>query len=388
MAGTSDVIIVGGGIIGLAIAREAARAGLSVTLFEKGEPGCEASSAAAGMLCPQVHASAGDPLMPLALASRDLYADFAAAVRAESGVDPRLLDHGTLVTARDEREAAGLDRQHAFQRTAGLACERLDRRGALKLEPALGDDIEGALFLPRDPSIDNAILVRGLAAAAARAGARIRSGAAVTRLRLEGGRIAGVEARGERCAGGAVVVAAGAWTETIGADGLAPVPSHPVRGQIVCLASDVPRRAIFDERCYLVPRGDGRILIGSTMERAGFDKRVTAAALAELTAAAVALVPALRGAAFREAWAGLRPATPDDLPAIGPGPAEGLFYACGHLRNGILLAPITARIVVRLLRGEAAGFDLAPFDPRRFERGRGVTSSGGPSSPAGPGSRA
>ena len=157
------------------------------------------------------------------------------------------------------------------------------------------------------------------------------------------------------------------------------MPSAPVRGQIVCLGpAAIPGRPLYSDDFYLVPRRDGRVLAGSTMERAGFDKRVTASAIAALTAAAFALVPGLRDASFHSAWAGLRPATGDDLPALGRGAAAGLLHACGHLRQGILLAPVTALVILRLLRGEDPGFDLAAFDPRRF--GTGV--SGADRSPA------
>ncbi|PYS96838.1 MAG: glycine oxidase ThiO [Acidobacteria bacterium] len=366
MPRSADVIVVGGGIIGLSIAREAARNGLAVRLFERGQPGCEASSAAAGMLCPQLDAEASDPLLALGLASRDLYPGFARDVRDESGTDPCLMDHGTLRVAAGPEGLSLLDRLHAFQRSAGLPAERLDAREARRMEGALGGGVEGALFLPEDRSIDNARLVSALAVAAARAGALIHAGCPVTGLRMEGGRVVGVEAGAEAHAAGAVVIAAGAWSGEIAGGGLAPVPAAPVRGQMVCVRSSAVRNAVAGDACYLVPRGDGRLLVGSTMERVGFDKSVTAEAVARLTAAAIDLVPALRDAAFLQAWAGLRPASGDELPVIGSGPAAGLWYACGHLRNGILLAPITALVIVRLLRGESPGIDLTPFDPRRF----------------------
>ena len=369
MAGGAEVVIVGGGIIGLAIAREAARAGMRVVLLERGTPGCEASSAAAGILSAQLEAEASDPLLSLCLASRDLYPEFARRVASESGLDPRLMDHGTMVVARGPEAARRLERQYAFQRAAGLPADLLDRDGARRREGSLAESVEAALFLPRDTSIDNALLVRALATAAAKAGARLRDGVTASRLVVESGRVAGIEAGGERLAARAVVIAAGAWTGSIAGEGIPSLPSHPVRGQMIALASSVPRHIVVDDACYLVPRHDGRVLVGSTMERVGFDKGVTAEAVAALTSAAIALVPALGAAVFREAWAGLRPATDDGLPAIGPGPAPGLFYACGHLRNGILLAPITARLVVALLRGEAPAIDLTPFDPRRFARG-------------------
>jgi len=363
-----DVLVVGGGIIGLAIAREAARAGVRVRLLEKGTIGREASSAASGLLGPQLGADRPDPLLPLCLASRDLYAVFARQVADESGIDPALLDRGTLVVAARAGEAEALDRQCAFHRSIGLSAERVRGGELRRLEPSLREDCVEGLYLPRDWSVDNVLLVQGLERAAELSGARLERGVRVDRLLVENGRVVGVQAGSQRVGAGAVVIAAGAWSGEIAGDGLPPVPSVPVRGQIACLGpAAVPGRPLYSGDFYLVPRRDGRVLAGSTMERAGFDRRVTAPAIAALTAAAVALVPALRDAPFHSAWAGLRPATGDDLPAIGRGAAPGLLYACGHLRQGILLAPLTALVILRLLRGEDPGFDLTAFDPGRFQ---------------------
>ena len=372
-----DVIVVGGGIMGLSIAREAARSRLRVRLFEKGEIGCEASSAAAGLLGPQIELESGDPLQALSLASRDLYPEFARSIAEESGVDPCLLERGTVLLPRDAEEIEAIDRQAAFQRSIGLPVERVSGEALRRLEPCLDPGLREGLYLPRDWSVDNVLLVKGLGRAAACAGVRLVEGTRIERLLVENGRVAGVGTGGETFAAGTVVIAAGAWAQEIGGEGVPPLPSHPVRGQMVCLGpSAAPARPLYSTACYLVPRRDGRILVGSTMERVGFERRVTASGLSTLAAAAIALVPALREAPFHSAWAGLRPACEDDLPAIGRGSAPGLVYACGHLRNGILLAPITALVVGRLLRGEDSGFDLARFDPRRFAAGAAGRESG------------
>ncbi|HEV8701179.1 MAG TPA: glycine oxidase ThiO [Candidatus Polarisedimenticolia bacterium] len=374
---SDDVIVVGGGIIGLSIAREAARSRLRVRLFEKGEIGREASAAAAGLLGPQIGLAGGDPLQALGLASRDLYPGFARSIAAESGLDPCLLERGTVLLPRDAGEIEAIDRQAAFQHSIGLPAERVSGEALRRLEPSLHPGLTEGLYLPRDWSVDNVLLVQGLGRAAARAGARLVERTRIDRLLVEGGRVAGVGAGGETFHAGTVVIAAGAWTQEIGGDGVPPLASHPVRGQIVCLGpSAAPARPLYATACYLVPRQDGRILVGSTMERVGFERRVTAAGVTTLTAAAIALVPALREAPFHSAWAGLRPACEDDLPAIGRGGAPGLIYACGHLRNGILLAPITALVVGRILRGEDPGFDLARFDPRRFTAAVGGQEAG------------
>ena len=394
MAMSTDVLVVGGGIIGLAIAREAARAGLSVHLLERGQPGGEASGASAGMLAAQFEAESPGPLLSLCLASRALYADLLPAIQSESGVDPGLQQGGALLIARDPVAAERLERSYTFQRAAGLEVARLAREEVIDLEPALAASRwEIALRLPHDVSLDTTQLLRGLYLAALRAGAQVRTGAPAERLLVRNGRVVGAQAGSERFTAGAVVVAAGAWSGAVGGEGIPLLPTHPVRGQIVCLDPPAPiaRHILMTGSCYLVPRRDGRILTGSTMERVGFDKRVTASGIATLSSAAIDLVPALAQASFHSAWAGLRPATADDRPAIGHGPLPGLLYACGHLRNGIVLAPITARIIVKLLRGEEPGMDLAPFSPLRFapEGGGRPSVSGlpGPSSPAGPGNR-
>lgn len=362
----SDLLIVGGGIIGLAVAREAARAGLSVRLLERGDPGCEASSAAAGMLSAQVHTEAASPLLELALASRDLYPGFIAEVREESGIDLRPSDYGTLLVARRPSTLDSIEKQERFQRAAGLPLERLDGQEIRRLEPSLAEDVLEGLYFQRDVSVDSALLVRALATAAGRAGVALHPGLPASRLLVEGGRIEGVEAGARLFTAGAVLIAAGAWSGEVNGAGVPPLPTHPVRGQMVSLVAAAPRRIVFDETCYLVPRDHGRLLVGSTMERVGFDRRVTAEGITGLTAAASALAPDLGRAPIISTWAGLRPATDDGLPAIGPGSLPGLYYACGHLRHGILLAPITARLFVRMLCGEPAEHDLAPFDPQRF----------------------
>ncbi len=368
MPRTTDVLVIGGGIVGLCIAREAAVAGLSARLIERGEPGCGASDAAAGMLMPHVECENASPLLSLALAGHRIYPEFVERVSGESGIDPHLLGDGGLLLARDRDETAALERRASFYRDAGLRVEILTHGDLRRHEPGLSGDIEGGLLLPDEASVDNVLLVRGLHRAALRAGARVETGVVVTRLSLEGGRVNGVMTGAGRRDAGVVVVAAGAWSGGIGAETLPSPPTHPVRGQMVSLRpSGTPfRRILAAGSLYLVRRHDGRILIGSTMERAGFDARTTASAVDSLIARAVALVPALGEASFEGAWAGLRPATEDGLPAIGPGAAPGLLYATGHLRHGILLAPITARLIVQSLRGEDPDCDLAPFHPRRL----------------------
>jgi glycine oxidase len=381
--GVDDLLVAGGGIIGLAIAREAARAGLRVTLADAGEPGGEASSAAAGLLSPRLESGGAGPWLDLGLRSRDLYPDFAAAVSSESGLDPGLALDGVLEVARGPEEDATLAARREAQRALAPPAEPLAGAALRLLEPALADDVSAALLLPGDGAVDNAILVRGLAIAARRAGARILPRTRVLHIRLAGGAVAGAQTEAGPLRAGAAVIAAGAWSSRIGTGNLPPVPTHPVRGQIVALraAPGLLKRPLHAADCYLVPRADGRVLVGSTMELAGFDRSTTPRALAALHAAAAALVPALARAPVDSAWAGLRPATADGLPAIGPGWARGLYYATGHLRNGILLAPLTARAVVRMVQGSDPGIDLGAVSPRRYSGARRASTAPPPERP-------
>jgi glycine oxidase len=370
-----DVLVVGGGVIGLAIAREAARAGMTVRLLDRGAPGGEASGASAGILSAQLEAHHPGPILPLAFVSRALYPSLVAALLEETGVDVDLRLDGALIVARGAAAAFELERTFAFQRGQGLPVERLDAAALRRVEPAITEAAVLGLRLPDEASLDPVALVRALVLAAGRAGADIRTPAEVAALSVSGGRVDGVmTADGTAHPAGQVVVAAGAWAGTLTGPGIARVPSEPVRGQIVAFeAPGLIRHVLSGGTCYLVPRSDGRVLAGSTMEHAGFDRRVTAEGLAHLAAAALALVPGLAPTSFHRAWAGLRPGAPDGLPVIGPAATGGLLYAYGHLRNGIVLTPLTARAIVGMLRGGGApveGIDLAPFSPLRFADAR------------------
>ena len=362
-----DVIVVGGGVIGLAIAREAARAGMSVCLLERGETGGEATGASAGMLAAQFEAHEAGPLLSLSLQSRALYPDFVRDVEAESGLSIDLRREGAIVVALDEAERNELDRLAKAQHRLGLEVESLSRDDVRRREPAASREVTGGIRLPHEHTLDPRLLAAALRRAAERAGAEIRTGAEVSALLARDGVVRGVRlAPGLEVRAREVVVAAGAWSGSFALPGIAAPPSEPVRGQMLCfLAPDLIRHVVASGEIYLVPRSDGRVLAGATMEKAGFERRVTGAGLARLTAAALRLVPALADAAFHSAWAGLRPGAPDGLPAIGRA-AEGLVYACGHLRNGIVLAPITAVMVGRLLGGGSLDTAAAPFDPKRF----------------------
>ncbi len=376
---TRDVVVVGGGLVGCLAARALARAGASVALVERAGELCrEASWAAAGMLSPQMEAIegilvegspgvGGDVMLDLCIAGRDGYPAFVREIEAETGASVHYRTDGTLVLTADGTEAETLATRAADQRARGLRAEWLDAPAARALEPAIAANAIGAVHLPDDHQVDNIALAGAAAAALAQQRVDVRTGASAESLLVEAGRAAGVVVAGGRLAAGAVVLAAGAWSGRV-AGVPSRVPVRPVKGQMAALLPPDPpfRRTVGARGVYCVPRDDGRVLVGATVEEAGFDKRVDEASTDALLAAAAAVIPALAGVPVVARWAGLRPGTADDLPVLGPDPEiEGLVWATGHYRNGILLAPITADAVAALLRGEAPLVDLAPFAPGR-----------------------
>ncbi len=358
----ADVVIVGGGVIGCALARELALRGAAVTVLEKAEPGAEASGAAAGLLAPQAEGLARGPFFDLALESRRLYPEWTAALAEESGMEVGYRKTGILRCALPgsaaERDA------FAWQRRAGLAVEEKDAAGIAALTGgSVSEEIREAIFFSDEGVVDNRRLTRALWVAAERRGVEFLLGRTARRFLVRGGRCAGVETDQGTVAAAQAVNAAGAWASF---DPDFPVPVEPVHGQIVEVESAAPALATVVESrdVYVVPRGSSWLL-GSTAERIGFEKRVTAGTVARLIAAAARLLPALENAAFRRAWSGLRPGTPDGLPVLGRGPLPGLYLATGHFRNGILLAPVTALAMADCLAGSGAR-DLSPFALGRF----------------------
>lgn len=383
----ADVAVVGGGVVGLAVARAVARRGLSVTLVESRQPGAEASSAAGGMLAPQAEADEHDEFFDLLCASRDLYPSFADALAEESGVNIELDQTGTLYLALREEDEEELERRHAWQSGAGLAIELLTPEDVRALEPAVSPRVRLALRFPRDWQVENRQLVRALAASALRAGVRVLTHTEARGVRVVAGRVAGVETSRGTLSAGAVVLAAGAWASRVplleaGRDGRDARtrgfehPSvEPVRGQMLCFehaAVEMPalRHVVYSPRGYLVPRRDGRLLAGSTTEHAGFDCSLTAGGVHAVASHALEIAPAVERLRLADAWAGLRPKADDDWPVIGESPeVRSLFYATGHYRNGILLAPATGEIVAGLVTDGSTDFlprAVALFSPARF----------------------
>jgi glycine oxidase len=365
----ADVAVVGGGVIGCAVARRAALGGLSVLVLERGTPGAEASWAAAGMLSPLAEASRPGPFLDLLLRARSVYPAFALSLEDETGIDVGYGDAGTLYLSLREEDDAELEHRYGWQRAAGLCVARLTADDARSLEPAVNPAVRFALRFPGDHQVDNRALSVALRTSAERAGVVFRVGADVVSIVRDGDRATGVElSDGERVAAGSVVVAGGCWAGRI--RGLPrPLPVEPVHGQLLALETARPlfRHVVDSPRCYLVPRAEGRTIAGATMERTGFRKAVTAGGVRRLIDGAVEIAPALEDAALVETWSGLRPGTPDGKPILGPDPdLPNLVYATGHYRNGILLTPLTGELVGRLLLGEPPDPDLAPYTIARF----------------------
>lgn len=364
-----EVVVVGGGVIGCAVARHLALRGARVTVLERGEPGAEASRAAAGMLSPLAEAGEPGAFLDLLLRAREGFPAYAAALREETGVEVGYSDVGTLFLALTEADEREMERRLAWQSAAGLPVQRLTAEEALALEPGITHDVRWALRFPGDHQVDNRELTRALLEAAVVGGAEVRAGIGVDRLAWAGGRLAGVELEtGERVEADAVVVAAGCWAGRLG--GLPrPLPVLPVQGQMMAVAVDPQRlrHTVDSPRCYLVPRADGRLIVGATVERGVWRKAVTPAGICSLARGATEIAPWLADLPIVETWSGLRPGTPDDLPVLGPDPEiPNLFYATGHFRNGILLAPLTGEIIGEAVLGGNAGVDLAPFSIARF----------------------
>jgi glycine oxidase len=377
----ADAVVVGGGVIGLAIAWRAAQAGMTVTVVDE-RPGRGASWAAAGMLAPITEVHYGErPLLGLNLAAATCWPSFAAEVEEASGRPVGYTPVGTLAVARDADDNAALEDLYQFQLRCGLEVERLRSRECRQLEPGLHPGIRGGVLAAGDHQVDNRALVEALLAACERAGVRMVAGR-VTELAAEGDRVTGVVlGDGERLAAGAVVLAAGCWSGGLGgvaAEALPPV--RPVKGQLLYLRGPATEplcsRNVRGLEVYVVPRGDGRVVVGATVEEQGFDIRVTAGAVGDLLRAALELLPDVAELELLETVCGLRPGSPDNAPMIGPAGPEGLVVATGHYRNGILLTPVTADAVAELLASGRVPEAIVPFAPGRFAGRVPATSRG------------
>jgi glycine oxidase len=378
----SDVIVVGGGVIGCAIARALVRRGVTATVVERATPGRGATWAAAGMISPLAEPG---PFRDLALASFLRYPAFIEELVEASRIDFDFAITGKLHIAL--RESALQELDALAHEGAPFGAQRLDARAVLEMEPAVDPAVAGGVYVRDDGRVDNRRLGEALADAARREGVRFVAGS-VRALHRDGrpARAAGVRLDdGRLLAGGAIVLAAGAWSGAVeGVPGSVPV--RPVRGQMLALSMPAGvagiDRMIESPGCYLVPRKDGRILVGATVEEAGFDPGPTLAGVAALAEAAVDAVPALADRPLLETWAGYRPGTPDALPILGEDPdLPGLVHATGHFRNGILLAPITADVIADVLTGVAPAADIRAFGVGRFRDARRDTDAPGAARP-------
>jgi glycine oxidase len=446
-----DLVVIGAGIAGLAVAQRAAARGLAPLVLDRGKPGGATTHVAAGMLAPVSEAAFGErALTALSLAAAERWPAWAAEVAAASGLDPGLRESGTLLVARDRDQAEALERELAFRHECGLPAERLLPSAARALEPALAPTVRLALDVPGDHAADPRLLTAALAAAIERTGGTIRSHTEVAEILVTeqaasgedtpartaldevvageaiaggpildevvageasldkavsraavpdrttldaavsgraasdeagwgeavGGRVQGVRlSNGETIETGAVVIATGPWAGAVpGLPAHARVPVRPVKGQTLRLRDPsgpgLTNRVVRSAEMYLVPRGDGRYVLGATVEERGFDTSVTAGAVHDLLREAAEVVPGVLELEVEQALAGLRPGTPDNAPILGPGAIPGLHWAAGHYRHGILLAPLTGDAVVAGILGEPGPAAAEPFTAARFARER------------------
>jgi len=346
-----DVIVIGGGIIGLSLSIELRKKGASVLVIERGEPGREASHAAGGMLVDCL-LETPPALQPLATACARMYPEFAHELEVESGTNVDLRDKGTILFPSAEHATPSV---FPALTPAQLA----------ELEPALSE-VKGAACFVKERSVDPRALTAAALKTAKNRGVDFSSGDSVTAVNLSDGQVAGVTTNKTSFLTSKVVNCAGAWSGQVGPSAF---PTRPVKGQILCLVMPshaLLKHVIRSPQVYLIPRSDGRLLVGATIEEAGFDKRTDASTVQRLHQAAIALVPKLLDAQIHEAWAGLRPGTPDALPILGATETPGYYVATGHFRDGILLAPITAQVMAEVISGNECNYDLTPFSPRRF----------------------
>src|ERR1700720_3799934 len=363
-----DAAIAGGGLIGSAIALELAQAGLSVAVFEKGEPGREASWASAGILSPAPETQGMIPIVPLAKASIGLYPEFVANVEGISGQNVGFRPFGTMDVLFSRDAKRDLSTLIALHHGLGLKAEPLHPEEARELEPALSPEAEAAALRPDEASIDNRALTQAVLHASQKSGAEIFPDKVVEAIWREGSRCAGLKLRNENVSAKWTIIASGCFSANI--EGVAVyAPVRPAKGQMVSLRADELkiRRVLWSEKIYLVPRNDGRILAGATVEYVGFDKHVTAGAIEKILSDAMELAPGLANARIEETWAGLRPDSPDHLPILGPTDIDGLLMATGHFRSGILLTPITARLVREWITEQRVSVDWDRFSPLRFQ---------------------
>jgi glycine oxidase len=371
----SDVLVVGGGVIGLSLAYELSGLGAKVRVVDRGPPGREASWAGAGILPPAAARPTGDPYAELFRLSGELYPLWSARLREETGVDNGFRICGGIYLAGDAEEKGALDAEASGWRSNGIRAERLDAASLAQREPALAAGIACqqpgiAWWLPDEAQVRNPRHLKALMLACSRRGVEIAAGVAVEGFDVTAGRVTHAITSQGKLAAGQFCVTSGPWSRALLVRLGIDLPVKPVRGQMALLTSLRPvlRSIVNAGKQYLVPRCDGRILVGSTEEDAGFDKRTTAQAIASLLDLAGRLAPPLADLSLEQCWAGLRPSSHDGFPYLGRVPnCENVFVATGHFRNGLQLSPATAVVIARLITGADAVLDLTPFRPDRTQ---------------------
>jgi glycine oxidase len=366
-----DAVVAGGGLIGASIAFELAAEGLSVAVFDAQHPGREASWASAGMISPAPESSEMASLLPISMASVRLYPEFIQRVEELSSRTVGYRKDGALDLLLNGTGQAEMDEILALHHGAGLRAEALSGPEAREIEPALTGELRAAIHRPDEASLDNRLLTEATLEAARRKGAEIFPGNGAKALWTDGARCKGLQLQNGRVEARWTVIAAGCFSARI--EGVAAyAPVIPAKGQMMALRCNSVnlRKDLWSGHMYLVPRHDGRIIAGSTVEYEGFDRNVTVAGMKKILSGAISLVPALESARIEETWAGLRPDTPDHLPILGPTDLDGLLIATGHFRSGILLTPVTARLIREWVTTQKVTEDWAPFSPMRFRQER------------------
>jgi glycine oxidase len=362
-----DAVIAGGGLIGASIALELAEAGLKVGLFDAREPGREASWASGGMISPAPENPGMIPFVPMSLASVALYPEFIRKVEELSGINVGYQKNGALDVILDGNVQEQLSTVIALQHGVGLKAQALSAEQARQMEPSLTEEMQAAIFREDEASLDTRAFVDATLKAAAKKGVEIVAGNGAKALWKSGGRCKGLTLENGQVEAKWTVVAAGCFSARI--EGVAPyAPVFPAKGQMIALRCESVelKRILWLEHKYLVPRKDGRIVAGSTIERTGFDHDVTAGGVQLILREVMKMVPALENARIEETWAGLRPDSPDHLPIIGPTDVDGLLIATGHFRSGVLLAPVTARMIREWVSTRRVSVDWQRVSPMRF----------------------
>lgn len=370
LASRQEILIIGAGVIGLTLARELHKKGFRrITILERGRTGKESSYAAAGMLAPHAETDKADEFFRFCSQSNALYPNFAAELFDETDVDIELDQNGTLYLAFTEKDAEEIRRRFEWQTSAGLQIEHLTALETRQAEPFVSPDVLESLFFPNDWQVENRKLLHALRKYCELYKIEILEGAEIKRLLIENGKVRGAETANERFSAGTVVLATGAWTSFIKADNFILPSITPMRGQMIVFytAKRIFSKVIYTPRGYIVPRADGRVLAGATVEDAGFDKTVTDEGVDFVREHALEIAPSLVNLEIQDAWAGLRPFAPDGLPVLGTFPEiENLLIATAHFRNGILLAPLTAKILAEKIADGTDSIYLDVFGSKRF----------------------